>query len=118
MNAFGGWVSQLVDGVERPITYESRKLRPAERNYSPYNGELLALVHCLWIFRAYLVNRPDIDHTDHFMDNVCNSLEPEFTSLISRLRRGKADMRYSLCNGLIWFNNTRLLIPEKLQLKV
>src|SRR5215472_5179018 len=36
LNAIGGWISQIVDGIKRPIAYESRKLRPAERNYSPY----------------------------------------------------------------------------------
>src|SRR5215469_18387375 len=63
-NAIGGWISQLVDGTERPIAYESRKLRPAKKNYSPYDGELLALVHCLRTFRPYLLDRPIIVRTD------------------------------------------------------
>src|SRR5215469_15910124 len=62
--AIGGWIGQERDGRLVPIAYESRKLHPAERNYSPYDGELLALVHCLRIFRAYLVNRPVIVRTD------------------------------------------------------
>jgi len=176
----------IVDGEECPIAFESQKLRPAEKNYSPYDGELLALVHCLRIFRAYLVNRPvivrtdqkalqwlldqrtlsrqqyrwleilqeldlklewiagksnsiadalscrpydveigvqvnvlmDIDHSEKFLDNVRTSLEPEFSSLLTRLKRGKADARYSLRDGLIWFDKHRLLVPEKLRLKV
>ena len=48
--AIGGWIGQEVDGVLKLIAYESRKLQPAEKNYSPYDGKLLALVHCLRIF--------------------------------------------------------------------
>ena len=62
--AIGGWISQEVDGVERPISFESRKLRAAERNYSPYDGELLALIHCLRIFRPYLHGRKVIVKSD------------------------------------------------------
>ena len=62
--AIGGWISQEVDGTILPIAYESRKLRAAEKNYSPYDGELLALIHCLRIFRPYLQNREVIVRTD------------------------------------------------------
>src|SRR5262249_45711114 len=54
LKAIAGWIGQEVDGLIQPIAYESRKLHPAEQNYSPYDGELLALVHCLRIFRPYL----------------------------------------------------------------
>src|SRR5262249_16120549 len=47
-----------------PIAYESRKLRAAEKNYSPYDGELLALMHCLRTFRPYLVGRAVKVQTD------------------------------------------------------
>jgi hypothetical protein len=50
INAIGGWISQDIDGQLLPIAFESRKLRPAEHNYSPYDGELLALMHCLQTF--------------------------------------------------------------------
>jgi transposase InsO family protein len=62
--AIGGWISQDIQGDEKPIAYESRKLRPAERNYSPYDGELLALIHCLRIFRPYLVGRKVLVRND------------------------------------------------------
>ena len=64
LNAIGGWISQEVDGQLLPIAYESRKLRPAEKNYSPYDGELLALMHCLHTFRPYIHGRPIIIRTD------------------------------------------------------
>jgi len=64
LNAIGGWIGQEIDGTLRPIAYESRKLRPAERNYAPYEGELLAMVHCMQTFRPYLVGRKVIVRTD------------------------------------------------------
>src|SRR5262249_54217017 len=47
ITAIRGWIRQDVDGKILPIAFESRKLRPAEKNYSPYDGELLALMHCI-----------------------------------------------------------------------
>ncbi|GAX83605.1 hypothetical protein CEUSTIGMA_g11030.t1 [Chlamydomonas eustigma] len=37
----------------QPVCYESRKLTPAERNYSTHELELLAIVHAVKIFRHY-----------------------------------------------------------------
>src|SRR5262249_32750849 len=64
--AISGWISQKADDNDQihPLAFESRKLQPAERNYSPYDGELLALVHCLKIFRPYLLDREIILHSD------------------------------------------------------
>eukprot|EP00983_Pelagomonas_calceolata_P027488 863143-Pelagomonas_calceolata.AAC.1 len=50
---------------QRPLAYESRKLRPAEVNYTTGEQELLAVVHALKIWRCYL----EVPHftvvTDH-----------------------------------------------------
>src|SRR5262249_35284623 len=63
-HAIGGWIGQEHHGTLQPIAFESQKLRSAEKNYSPYNGELLALGHCLKIFRPYLLNRPVLLKSD------------------------------------------------------
>ncbi len=42
----------------RPIAFESRKMNPAERNYSAGEQELLAVVHCLRHWRCYLEQCP------------------------------------------------------------
>ena len=55
--AIGGWIGQEFDGVEKPIAFKSHKLWAAELNYSPYDGELLALIHCLVIFHPYIYGR-------------------------------------------------------------
>lgn len=63
--AIGGWIGQYDDtGQLRPIAFESRKLQAAEKNYSPYDGELLSLVHHLKHFRPYLLHRKVILRTD------------------------------------------------------
>ena len=62
--AIGGWIGQERDGQIVPIAYESRKLCPAERNYSPYNGEFLALIHCIKTFCPYVHGTEVIIQTD------------------------------------------------------
>ncbi|GLI63416.1 hypothetical protein VaNZ11_006384 [Volvox africanus] len=52
--ATGGVLSQVQDGVERVIAYESRKLTPAERNYPAHDREMLAVVHCLRVWWHHL----------------------------------------------------------------
>ncbi|GLI61647.1 hypothetical protein VaNZ11_004071 [Volvox africanus] len=52
--ATGGVLSQVQNGVERVIAYESRKLTPAERNYPAHDREMLAVVHCLRVWWHHL----------------------------------------------------------------
>lgn len=53
----------LQDG--RPVAFESRKLIPAERNYTTTERELLAVVHALKIWRCYLEGVKFTVVTDH-----------------------------------------------------
>ena len=43
--AVGAVLSQMVDGVEKPIAYFSRVLNSTQRNYCPTRRELLAVIH-------------------------------------------------------------------------
>ena len=61
-----------IEGIEvvlmqnmHPISYESRKLQPHDRNYSIYDKEMLAIMHCLTNFRQYLVGGKFIVKIDH-----------------------------------------------------
>ena len=45
-------------GVERPITFFYKKLSPAQRNYSTFEHECLAVICALEHFRVYLLARP------------------------------------------------------------
>ncbi|POM66892.1 Hypothetical protein PHPALM_17178 [Phytophthora palmivora] len=49
--AVGGVLFQVVNGVERPIAYISRKMKPAELNYPTQQQEHLAIVNALAAFR-------------------------------------------------------------------
>ncbi|XP_060196262.1 uncharacterized protein LOC132625679 [Lycium barbarum] len=55
-----------------PVAYESRKLKDAERRYAAHEKELLDVVHCLRLWRNYLLGSPFVVKTDntavsHFM---------------------------------------------------
>ena len=44
-------------GVERVISFFSKKLSPAQRNYSTFERECLAIICALERFRVYLLDR-------------------------------------------------------------
>ncbi|KAL0421115.1 UNVERIFIED_CONTAM: Transposon Tf2-11 polyprotein [Sesamum latifolium] len=79
--ALGGVLMQ--DG--HPVAFESRKLKDVERRYSVHKKELLAVVHCLRLWRHYLLGSPFVVKTDntavsHFMT------QPKLTSRQARGR--------------------------------
>lgn len=50
---------------KRPVRFASRSLQPAEKNYSVFDRETLALVYCLKKFRIYIWCKPVLVLTDH-----------------------------------------------------
>ncbi|GBG72908.1 hypothetical protein CBR_g12628 [Chara braunii] len=63
--ALGGVLIQKdVEGQEKPLRYESRTLNGAERNYSQFKKETLAVLHCLRVFRNYVFGRRFILRVD------------------------------------------------------
>jgi len=64
--ATGGVLYQIIDGKKRPVAYESRKLKPAERNYPVHEKELLAIVHACRAWRTYILGATENTvYTDH-----------------------------------------------------
>ena len=61
----GAVLSQVIDGVERPIAFYSRIMNAAQRNYCPTRRELLAVVAALQHFRHYLLGTHVTLRTDH-----------------------------------------------------
>ncbi|KAG6478499.1 hypothetical protein ZIOFF_061942 [Zingiber officinale] len=52
-----------------PVAFESRKLNAAEQKYSAHEKEMVAVVHCLQVWRVYLLGTKFIVRTD----NVANT---------------------------------------------
>ena len=53
-NASGDAIGSILMQGVRPVAFESKKLDRAQRNYSAYERELLAIVHALKTWRHYL----------------------------------------------------------------
>ncbi|GMF48610.1 unnamed protein product [Phytophthora fragariaefolia] len=63
--AIGGVLFQNEGGLEHPIAYTGRKMKPAELNYLVREQELLAIMHALRVWRVYLLDHPFTVETDH-----------------------------------------------------
>jgi cleavage and polyadenylation specificity factor subunit 1 len=63
--AIGAALEQLEDNVWRPVSFFSRKLSPAEKNYSTYDRELLAVFAATLFFKHILEGRAFVIQTDH-----------------------------------------------------
>jgi hypothetical protein len=65
LDGVGAVLSQVQDGLERPIAYYSKTLSPAEKNYCVTRRELLAVVMAVKYFRPYLYGKEFMLRTDH-----------------------------------------------------
>lgn len=63
--ATGAVLSQIQDGVERPICYASQLYSKHEQNYNVTRKELLAVITYVRKFRQYLLGCPFTIRTDH-----------------------------------------------------
>ena len=63
--AIAAILSQVQDGIERPVAYVSRQLNTAERAYPASELELLALVWATRYFRCYVHGKKFLVRTDH-----------------------------------------------------
>jgi hypothetical protein len=58
-------ISQVQDGVERPLSYASRQMNKCEQNYSATEAEMLAVTWGTKYYRCYLFGRRFTLRTDH-----------------------------------------------------
>jgi hypothetical protein len=58
-------LSQVQDGVEKPIAFASRQLNKAEQSYAASDIEMLALVWAKKYYRCYLYGKKFLVRTDH-----------------------------------------------------
>ena len=61
----GTVLSQIQDGVERPISFNARRLKPSESQYAPHKGELLALIFAIDTYKFFLTGRKFLVRTDN-----------------------------------------------------
>ena len=63
--AVGATLQQEIDGHQQPLGFFSKSLSRAQKNYSTFDRELLAMYLSLKYFRYFLEGRPFTIYTDH-----------------------------------------------------
>ena len=63
--AVGGTLMQKMKGLWHPVAYFSKKLNPAESNYSIHDKEMLAIIRCIREWRTELVEQHFEVWSDH-----------------------------------------------------
>lgn len=86
---------ECADAGRPPVAYESRKLSSAEKRYTAHEKELLAVVHCLRVWRHYLLGSSFVVKTDntavsHFMT------QPKLSSRQARWQELLAEFNFTL----------------------
>ena len=61
----GTVLSQVQDGVERPIAFNARRLKTSESHYASHKGELLALIFAIDTYKFFLTGRKFLVRTDN-----------------------------------------------------
>ncbi|XP_078434201.1 uncharacterized protein LOC144705415 [Wolffia australiana] len=84
--ALGGVLMQ--DG--HLVDYESRKLNDAERRYSVHEKEMIVVVHCLRVWRHYLLGGKFVVYTDNVALRVPEEVNPE----ASKMAEFDFDLKY------------------------
>ena len=64
-NAIGAALQQRVSNTWKPLAFFSRRLTAAQKKYSPYDRELLAIFEAIRHFRHMVEARPFVVYTDH-----------------------------------------------------
>lgn len=67
-------LSQIFDGVEKPVLFASSTLSPAEKNYSQVHREALAVVYSVKKFHKYIYGKKFVIRSD------CQALREIFNS--------------------------------------
>jgi hypothetical protein len=63
--AIGGSLHQTIDGEDRPVAFESKKLQETQRNWPTHERELYAIYYCVKTWRHYLQGSPISLTSDH-----------------------------------------------------
>ena len=80
--AVGGVLHQCIDGIWQPISFFSKRLKPAERKYSTFGRELLAVYLAIHHFRHNLEGRHFTVKTDHKPLTHALSASPDLPAIL------------------------------------
>jgi len=94
-------LSQVQDGLERPLAYASRQMNTAEESYSASESEMLALVWATKYFRCYLYGRKFLVRKDH------SALTYLRKFYVLGMTEGFDDCLIQLCNPWLWVSKAR-----------
>ena len=61
----GTVLSQVQDGIERPIAFNARLLKSSESQYAPHKGQLLALIFAIDTYKFFLTGRKFLVRTNN-----------------------------------------------------
>ena len=64
-DGIGTVLSQNQNGVERPISFNARRLKSSESQYASHKGELLALIFAIDTYKFFLTGRKFLVRTDN-----------------------------------------------------
>ena len=64
-DGIGTVLSQIQNGVERPIAFNARRLKPSESQYALHKGELLVLIFAINTYRFFLTGRQFLVRTNN-----------------------------------------------------
>ncbi|BES97092.1 multicellular organismal development [Nesidiocoris tenuis] len=97
--AIGGAIHQLVNGLQLPLAFFSRKISPTEARYSTYDRELLAVYETIRYFSYILEGRPFTIYTDHrplthAFTKKADGLSPRQLRHLSYISEFSTDIRY------------------------
>lgn len=74
--AVGACLFQVIDGIEHPVAFYSKKLNPHQKNYATVEKEALALILATRTFSVYLDSNTVTVYTDHsplqFLQKMAN----------------------------------------------
>ena len=70
--AVGATLHQIIDGEPKPLGFFSKTLNKAQRNYSTFDRELLAIYLAVKHFAYFLQDRDFRIFTDHRPLNLCH----------------------------------------------
>ncbi|KAK3714536.1 hypothetical protein QZH41_003886 [Actinostola sp. cb2023] len=85
---------RMPDGTDKPISFASRTLNPAERNYAQLDKEGLSVMFGIKKFHKYLYGRPFTIYTDHKpLVSLFNEKKQVPTTASPRVQRWSVTLR-------------------------